>query len=118
MPKSSRPRTRRDRLPSSPPGGRAGNATSLITDDGRTRSGPLLMGLLDRGPPTQWTVRRLLAAAVAAGRAGGISGAACSVAHREFSGMSHIGFSMGVSAKVAALHRVERDSLLEPHVGT
>jgi hypothetical protein len=65
--------------------------------------------LLARRPPTQWRVKRLLAAAVAEGRAGGFLGARCSVAHREFSGISHIRFSMGVSAKVAALHTVERD---------
>jgi hypothetical protein len=67
--------------------------------------------LLARGPPTQWRVKWLLAAAVAEGRAGGFLGARCSVAHREFSGISHIRFSMGVSAKVAALHTVERDPI-------
>ena len=71
------------------------------------------MGLLDRGPP-----RRLLAAGVAEGRAGVFLGALCSVAHREFSGISHIRFSMGVSAKVAALHTVERDPIARAHVRT
>ena len=56
-----------------------------------------------------------LAAAVAEGRAGGFLGAPCSVAHREFSGISHIRFSMGVSAKLAALHTVERDLMRQPH---
>src|SRR5260370_19565119 len=67
--------------------------------------------LLARGPPTQWRVKRLPAAAVAEGRAGGFLGARCSAAHREFSGISHIRFSMGVSAKVAALHTVERNPI-------
>jgi hypothetical protein len=74
--------------------------------------------LLARGPPTSGGMKRLLAAAIAEGRAGGFLGARCSVAHREFSGISHIRFSMGVSAKVAALHTVERDRLHELHVRT
>jgi hypothetical protein len=41
----------------------------------------------------------------------GYLGAHCSVAHRDFSKISHIKFSMGVSAKVAALHAVERNPI-------
>jgi hypothetical protein len=96
------------RLSSSPPGGWAGNATSLITDDRRLDRVCCWKDLLARGPPTHWRVKRFLAPAVAEGRAGGFLGAPCSVAHREFSGISHIRFSMGVFAKLAALHTVER----------